>query len=152
MSAAGIPLTQPVVAPGRAVKLKDGRIGLVDTVRETWQDGEVAERAYVVGIGKEFADWVKVTEIGTVYGVVVTGILKTAAKPPAYQPVLDALKAGQQIGFDWNLGVYFLTEDRRQVTSDDISAMQNAGLLVQAGYGYALNAEAASTAKAALTA
>lgn len=152
-SEAGIPFTQPVVAPGRAVKLKDGRIGLIDSVQPSPMAGETCDRAYVVGIGKEFAAWVTFEEIEKVYGVVVTGILKTAAQPPVYQPVLDALKAGQHIGFDWNTGFYFLTGDRRQVSSDDISAMQNVGLLVPYGwYGYTLNAEAAASTEVKATA
>ncbi len=140
---AGIPLTPPVIAPGRAVKLCDGRIGLIDSVAPSPMAGEGCERVYVVGIGKEFADWVTIDEIATVYGVVVTAVLAAAAPRPAYQPVLDALKDGQQIGFDWNLGVYFLTKDRLQVSSANISAMENAGLLAPCMYGYTLNESAA---------
>lgn len=61
------------VAPGNVVKLDDGRIGIVDTMRQSPMVGpdgkpEQIDRAYVVGIEKEFADWVVLNEISTVYG------------------------------------------------------------------------------------
>jgi hypothetical protein len=56
------------------VLLDDKRIGMVDAVAPSpivGPDGksELIDRAYVVGIRKEFADWVVLNEIAQVYGV-----------------------------------------------------------------------------------
>jgi hypothetical protein len=81
-----IPLYQSVIAPGRVVKLDDGRIGIVDCVRpspccEACGSKQDIDRAYVVGIEKEFAAWVLITEVVRVYGV-----LEPAAVSASFAP------------------------------------------------------------------
>lgn len=79
-----IPLYQPYITPGRVVKLDDGRIGIVDTVRpspccEACGSTQQIDRAYVVGIEREFAAWVLFTEIVRVYRV-LEGVATSAAE------------------------------------------------------------------------
>lgn len=62
----GIDIVPPVIAPGRVVLLVDGRIGIIDSVRQPQGD---YERAYVLGVNKEFAVWVLIGEVKHVYGV-----------------------------------------------------------------------------------
>lgn len=82
-----IPLYQPYIAPGRVVKLDDGRIGIVDCVRpspccEACGSMQQIDRAYVVGVEKEFAAWVLFTEVVRVYGVLEPAAV-SASKTPA---------------------------------------------------------------------
>jgi len=59
------------IAPGRVVLLEDGRIGIIDYVWQSPYYGESqVDRAYVVGMNQEFADWVLPAQIAHIYGVV----------------------------------------------------------------------------------
>jgi hypothetical protein len=72
-----IPLTPPVIAPGRVVRLDDGRIGLVEFAWEhPYCTGEA--RCFVVGVEREFADWVTREQIVRVYGVVTSASVMPA--------------------------------------------------------------------------
>lgn len=69
-----IVLYQPHIAPGNVVLMDDGRIGVVDTVAPSPMIGpdgrpERIDRAYVVGMHKEFADWVVLNQIVHIYKV-----------------------------------------------------------------------------------
>jgi hypothetical protein len=80
MIAQSVPLTPPVIAPGRVVKLDDGRIGIVEYAWESPYCGKPqVERAYVVGIEKEFAVWASREQIVRVYGV-PDGVASVAAE------------------------------------------------------------------------
>lgn len=61
------------IAPGNVVKLDDGRVGVVDTIAPSHYIGsdgkpECIDRAYVVGVSGEYADWIVLNQIDTVYG------------------------------------------------------------------------------------
>lgn len=73
-------LRQPMAA-GRAVKLHDGRIGLIETVATNEIGGVTAERGYVVGVAKEFAAWVTQGEIAVVYGLVEKAAVSASRTP-----------------------------------------------------------------------
>jgi hypothetical protein len=62
-------MAEPMAA-GRAVRLHDRRIGVIDSVRVNTLGGITTQRAYVVGVAKEFAVWVTRDEIARFYGVV----------------------------------------------------------------------------------
>ncbi len=56
---------------GKVVRLADGRIGTIDTVKASPCAGETGSRAYVIGLGAEFAAWVTESQVDKVYGEAV---------------------------------------------------------------------------------
>lgn len=82
MQSTAITLYQPHIVPGNVVLMDDGRVGVVDTIAPSPMIGpdgkpERIDRAYVVGMRKEFADWVVLNQIVHVYKVA------TSASKPA---------------------------------------------------------------------
>lgn len=68
------------IAAGRVVKLDDGRIGIIDCIKPSPMANEQGiDRAYVVGVEKEFAAWVLFEQIVKVYGVAATATTDGAA-------------------------------------------------------------------------
>ena len=74
----------PTIAPRKVVKLDDGRIGVVNCIEPSPMivngKREDIDRAYVVGLSNEFADWVVLNQIAKVLGEAVnaTGAAFTA--------------------------------------------------------------------------
>lgn len=68
-----------VITEGKVVKLEDGRIGIVNCVRQSpiIVNGkpEEIDRAYVIGVSNEFADWVVLNQIVKVYGTASAAVV-----------------------------------------------------------------------------